>query len=85
MAGDSRIERARQRARGAKSAIGAVALLVFGVAFVGAKIHAPGHARGKATPLGAPGSFEQAVKRSVAQGGQIAPAIQPPPVATATS
>jgi hypothetical protein len=81
----SRIQRARQRARTAKTAIGTLTVLVFGVAFVGAKIHAPGHARGKATPLGAPGSFEQAVKRSVAQGGQIAPAIQPPPVATATS
>ena len=81
----SRIQRARQRARTAKTAIGTLTVLVFGVAFVGAKIHAPGHARGKPTPLGAPGSFEQAVKRSVAQGGQIAPAIQPPPVATATS
>ena len=82
---DSRIERARQRARTAKNAIGAVTVLVFGVAFVGAKIHAPGHAKGKAKPLGAPSTFERAVKRSVAQGGQIAPAVQPPPVATATS
>jgi hypothetical protein len=60
-------------------------VLVFGVAFVGARLHAPGHAKGKAKPLGAPSSFEHAVKRSVAQGGQIAPAVQPPPVATATS
>jgi hypothetical protein len=81
----SRIERARQRARTAKTAIGALTVLIFGVAFVGAKIHAPGHSRGKATPLGAPASFEQAVRRSVAQGGQIAPAVQPPPVGTATS
>jgi hypothetical protein len=85
MAKDSRIERARARARTAKTAIGAVTLLVFGVAFVGAKVHAPGHAKGKATPLGAPSSFERAVRRSIAQGGQIAPAVQPPPVATATS
>ena len=85
MARDSRIARARGRARTAKTAIGAVTVLVFGVAFVGAKIHAPGHAKGKAKPLGAPSSFERAVRRSVAQGGQIAPAIQPPPVATATS
>jgi hypothetical protein len=85
MAGNSRIERARARARTAKTAIGALGVLVFGVAFVGAKIHAPGHAKGKAKPLGAPASFERAVRRSVAQGGQIAPAVQPPPVASSTS
>lgn len=81
----SRIELARERARKAKTAIGVLTAVVFGVAFVGAKSHAPGHAKGKATPLGAPSSFEHAVRRSVAQGGQIAPAVQPPPVATSTS
>lgn len=85
MAGDSRIERARARARTAKTAIGALAVLVFGAAFIGAKTHAPGHAKGKAKPLGAPASFERAVRRSIAQGGQVAPAVQPPPVATSTS
>jgi hypothetical protein len=85
MAADSRIGRARDRARTAKAAIGALGLLVFGVAFVGAKVHAPGHAKGTATPLGAPKSFERAVRRSIAQGGQIAPAVQPPPVASSTS
>jgi hypothetical protein len=85
MAADSRIKQARERARAAKAAIGAITVLVFGVAFVGAKIHAPGHAKGKAKPLGAPHAFEKAVKRSIAQGGQIAPAVQPPPVGTATS
>jgi hypothetical protein len=85
MKAESRIERARARAQRAKAGIGAVSLLVFGVAFVGAKTHAPGHAKGKAKPLGAPASFERAVRRSVAQGGQIAPAVQPPPVATSTS
>jgi len=59
-------------------------MFVFGVAFVGAKIHAAGHPKGKAKPLGAPSSFERAVRRSVAQGGRI-PVVQPPPVATATS
>lgn len=81
----SRIERAREQARTAKAVIASGTLLVFGVAFVGAKMHAPGHAKGKAEPLGAPKSFERAVKRSVAQGGKIAPAVQPPPVATSTS
>jgi len=85
MSKDSRIERARIRARGAKAVIASGTLLVFGVAFVGAKIHAPGHAKGKAKPLGAPRSFERAVHRSVVQGGQIAPAVQPPPVASSTS
>jgi hypothetical protein len=85
MAGNSRIERARERARTAKTAIGALTVLVFGVAFVGAKVHAPGHTKGKTKPLGAPTSFERAVRRSVAQGGQIAPAVQPPPVASSTS
>jgi hypothetical protein len=85
MAANSRIERARERARAAKTAIGAVGLLVFGVAFVGAKVHAPGHTKGKATPLGAPSSFERAVHRSVTQGGQIAPAVQPPPIVSSTS
>jgi hypothetical protein len=81
----SRIELARERAGKAKTAIGVLTALVVGLAFVGAKSHAPGHARGKATPLGAPTSFERAVRRSVAQGGQIAPAVQPPPVASTTS
>ena len=81
----SRIERARQRARTAKTAMGALTVLVFGAAFVGAKVHAPGHTKGKATPLGAPSSFHRAVQRSIAQGGQLAPPVQPPPVASSTS
>ena len=82
---NSRIEQARQRARGAKAVIASGTLLVFGVAFVGAKMHAPGHTKGKTRPLGAPKSFERAVKRSIAQGGTIEPPVQPPPVATSTS
>jgi len=58
---------------------------VFGVAFVGAKTNAPGHAKGTPKPLDAPKSFKRAVKRSIAQGGQIQPAVQPPPIATSTS
>jgi hypothetical protein len=85
MAGDSRIERARQRARAAKVWLGALTALVFGVAFVGAKSHAPGHTKGQATPLGAPSSFERAVRGSALQSGQIAPAVQPPPVVSSTS
>jgi hypothetical protein len=85
MAGNSRIQRARAQARSAKAVIASGALLVFGVAFVGAKSHAPGHAKGKAKPLDAPKSFKRAVKKSIAEGGVIAPAIQPPPVATSTS
>jgi hypothetical protein len=82
---DSRIERARRRARMAKTALGALTALVFGVAFVGAKTHAPGHAKGTSKPLGAPGSFERAVRNSAVQGGQIAPPAQPPVVSSATS
>jgi hypothetical protein len=82
---NSRIQGARRRARAAKTGFGALAAVVFGVAFVGAKIHAPGHTKGKATPLGAPASFERKVRHSVVQGGQIAPAVQPPPVASSTS
>jgi hypothetical protein len=85
MGNDSRIERARSRARGAKAAIAAGTLLVFGAAFVGAKGHAPGHHKGKAKALGAPRSFERAVKRSIAEGGVIQPPVAPPPVATSTS
>ena len=85
MAADSRIERARRRARAAKTTLGALTALVFGVAFVGAKTHAPGHTKGKARPLGAPSSFEHAVRQSALQGGQIAPAVQPPPVVSSTS
>jgi hypothetical protein len=81
----SRIELARGRARAAKRAIGLLTALVFGVAFVGAKAHAPGHTKGKAKSLGAPGSFKRAVRKSVAQGGQIAPVVQPPPVSSSTS
>ena len=82
---ESRIAGARRRARGAKTAIGALTVLVFGAAFVGAKVHAPGHAKGTGKSLGAPSSFKRAVRRSVAQGGQIAPAVEPPPVVTSTS
>ncbi|HEX4672026.1 MAG TPA: hypothetical protein VH279_07145 [Solirubrobacteraceae bacterium] len=85
MVKNSRIELARARARTAKTAIGLLAAVVFGVAFVGAKVHAPGHAKGKAKSLGAPSSFGRAVHRSIAQGGQIAPAVQPPPVSSSTS
>ena len=85
MAETSRIETARERARNAKALIGAGTLLVFGVAFVGAKVHAPGHAKGRAKSLAAPKSFERAVKKSIAEGGVIAPAVQPPPIATSTS
>ena len=85
MAESSRIERARRRAGAAKVWLGAVTALVFGVAFVGAKTHAPGHAKGQAKPLGAPSSFERAVRRSALQSGQIAPAVQPPPVVSSTS
>ncbi|HUZ16593.1 MAG TPA: hypothetical protein VMU72_10535 [Gaiellaceae bacterium] len=85
MANDSRIDRARARARSAKAVIASGTLLIFGVAFVGAKIHAPGHPKGKPKPLGAPQSFKRAVKQSIAQGGVVQPAIQPPPVGTATS
>jgi hypothetical protein len=85
MVRNSRIELARARARTAKRAIGLLTVVVFGVAFVGARVHAPGHAKGKAKSLGAPSSFEHAVRRSVVRGGQIAPAEQPPPVASSTS
>ena len=85
MTGSSRIELARARARSAKRAVGLLTAVVFGVAFVGAKLHAPGHAKGKAKSLGAPASFQRAVKRSVAQGGQIAPAGQAPPVSSSSS
>jgi hypothetical protein len=82
---DSRIERARRRARGAKVSLGALTALVFGVAFVGAKTHAPGHAKGKATPLGAPSSFRRAIRSNSLQSGQIAPPAQPPAVSSSTS
>jgi hypothetical protein len=81
----SRIERARHRARAAKVWLGALAALVFGVAFVGAKTHAPGHTKGKVKPLGAPSSFERSVRHSALQGGQIAPPAQPPAVSSSTS
>ena len=81
----SRIEQARARARGAKFAVGALATLVFGVAFVGAKAHAPGHARNRLQPLAAPAAFEQALRHGALSGGRIAPPVQPPPVVTSTS
>lgn len=85
MAEHSRIERAKQRARTAKVGLGALTALVFGVAFVGAKTHAPGHAKGKATPLGAPTSFKRAIRSDSLQSGQIAPPAQPPAVSSSTS
>jgi hypothetical protein len=88
MAEHSRIERARQRAHAAKVGFGALAALVFGVAFVGAKTHAPGHAKKKAQPLGAPSSFKRAIRSdsgSSLQSGQIAPPAQPPAASSSTS
>jgi hypothetical protein len=85
VASGSRIERARARARGGKAALGALTTLVFGVAFIGARAHAPGHAKHRAKPLGAPPAFEQAVRRSALQGGEIAPPVQPPAIVTSTS
>jgi hypothetical protein len=88
MAKYSRIERAKQRARTAKVGLGALTALVFGVAFIGAKTHAPGHAKGKATPLGAPSSFKKAIRSNSGnslQSGQIAPPAQPPAVSSSTS
>jgi hypothetical protein len=85
MADHSRIARARARARGAKLAIGVVGAVAFGVAFVGSKAYAPGHTKQRARPLGAPPSFERAVRLSVLAGGQIAPPVQPPAVVTSTS
>ena len=85
MSRNSRIELARARAHTAKRAIGLLTALVFGVAFAGAKAHASGHTKGETKALRAPSSFERAVRHSVVQGGQIAPAVQPPPVASSTS
>jgi hypothetical protein len=85
MADYSRIERARRRARAAKIGLGTLTALVFGVAFVGAKQHAPGHTKAKAKPLGAPSSFRRAVGRDSLQSGQIAPSVQPPAVSSSTS
>jgi hypothetical protein len=85
MAKQSRIERARRRARGAKAGLGALTALVFGVAFVGAKVHAPGQAKQKAKPLGVPASLRRAVGQGSLQGGQIAPAVQPPAASTSSS
>ena len=81
----SRIAAARARARGAKVLLGGLTALVFGVAFVGARAQAPGHIRHRARPLAAPQAFELAVRRSAFAAGQIAPPVQPPPVATSTS
>jgi hypothetical protein len=81
----SSIAAARVRARTAKVVLGGTTALVFGVAFVGAKAHAPGHAKHKARPLGAPQSFELAVRQSAFAAGQIAPPVQPPSVVTSTS
>jgi len=81
----SRIERAQARARGAKLALGALAALVFGAAFVGSETYAPGHTKHRARSLAAPKSFERAVRLSVLSGGQIAPPVEPPAVVTSTS
>jgi len=81
----SRIEAAYARARGAKLVLGALTTLVFGVAFVGARSHAPGHAKHRALQLSAPVSFVRAVRRSALEAGTIAPPVQPPPVVTSTS
>lgn len=84
MAG-SRIDAARGRARGAKLVLGALATVVFGVAFVGSKAHAAGHSKHRARALGAPSSFERAVRQSALEAGQIAPPVQPPAIVTSTS
>ena len=75
----SRIEQARRSARRAKLAVGALVALSFGVGYVGAKSHAPGHAKRRLRPLAAPTSFARAVRQAALSGGEIAPPQQPPP------
>jgi hypothetical protein len=82
----SRIERARRRGRAAKAGLGALTALVFGVAFVGAKLHAPGQSTtGKAKALDVPSSFQRAVGNSSLQGGEIAPSVQAPSASSSSS
>jgi hypothetical protein len=77
--------RARRRVRGAKLVLVTGTAFVFGVSFVGVRAHAAGHTRGRLRPLGAPPSFERAVRRSILAAGAIAPPQQPPAVVTSTS
>jgi hypothetical protein len=81
----SRLAVARDRARRAKLLLGSLAALAFGVGYVGAKTHAPSHAKGRLRPLSAPSSFEQAVRQSALSAGSIAPPQQPPAVVSSVS
>jgi hypothetical protein len=58
---------------------------MFGLAFAGARLHAPGHVKHRARALAAPKSFERAVRLSALAAGQIAPPVEPPAVVTSTS
>jgi hypothetical protein len=69
----------------AKLTLVAGSTVVFGFAFLGVRAHAAGHSKGRLRPLGAPSSFEQAVRRSILRAGQIAPPQQPPQIVTSTS
>lgn len=78
--GESRVARAKRRARRVELGIGIGAGALFVVGGALAQSYAQSHSRAPMSPLAAPKKFQSAVKKSFLAAGQIAPPEAPPQV-----
>lgn len=81
----SRLAPARARARAARQALAAGGVVAFVAALVLARVTHPGHAKGPATALAAPGRFVEIVRHDQLEAGIIAPVEADPEAASAPS
>jgi hypothetical protein len=81
----TRLEPVRRRVRLARLTLAAGAALLFGASAALARVHFPGHHKQGVTPLQAPDSLLQVVRRDQLQAGLLAPAQADPGVASAPS
>jgi hypothetical protein len=84
-ADSSRLASARGRARAAKLALGAAALVSVGVSAALARVTYAGHAKHPAHALSIPQPLYRVVRQNLLQAGILAPATAPPDAATSTS
>jgi hypothetical protein len=84
-AGGSRLAPARRRARFAKLAIGAVALVSVVLSMALARVTYAGHQKRPVKNLAIPQPLYRVVRQNLLQAGILAPATAPPDVATSTS
>ena len=81
----SRLAPARRRARTAKLAIGAAAVVSVGASMALARVTYAGHAKHPVRALSIPQPLYRVVRQNLLQAGILAPAIAPPDTTTSTS